>query len=203
MIFWSYCLYKTIKSPKLIIHSFYHDLWVITSYYEWLRVSSNFSYNGFCTDCQLYCLRRNCSSKAAGHPMWWMFALESSNMHRYVTYVSMLLLFLIFQVTTYLLIKHFYLRIFFFSRTKQQFRMAVTSTGVVLYVPNWTQEPTKTPPFTNQNQSRNQNPMSHPFHQMSPGRPESCWHQFRLQLQRRYLRNSGAVFKAGTSQADR
>ena len=34
MIFWSYCLYKTIKSPKLIIHSFYHDLWVTTSYYE-------------------------------------------------------------------------------------------------------------------------------------------------------------------------
>ena len=42
-----------------------------------------------------------------------MFELESSNMHRYVSYVSMLLLFLIFQVTTYLLIKHFYLRIFF------------------------------------------------------------------------------------------
>lgn len=31
----------------------------------------------------------------------------------HVSYVSMLLLFLIFQVTTYLLIKHFYLRIFF------------------------------------------------------------------------------------------
>ena len=35
-----------------------------------------------------------------------------------------------------------------------------------------------------------------------PGRLKSCWHQFRLQLQRRYLRNNGAVFEAGTSQAD-
>ena len=35
-----------------------------------------------------------------------------------------------------------------------------------------------------------------------PGRHKSCWHQFRLQLQRRYLRNNGAVFEAGTSQAD-
>lgn len=129
MIFWSYCLYKTIKSAKLIIHSFYHDLWVTTSYYELLRVSSNFSYNGFCADCQLYCLQRNCSSKAAGHPMWRMFALESSNMHRYVSYVSMLLLFLIFQVTTYLLIKHFYLRIFFSFHRNNAGRVPSSSSG--------------------------------------------------------------------------
>ena len=87
MIFWSYCLYKTIKSPKLIIHSFYHDFWVTMSYYKLLWVSSNFSYNGFCADCQLYCLQRNCSSKAAGYPMWRMFALASSNMcHMLVCY---------------------------------------------------------------------------------------------------------------------
>ena len=35
-----------------------------------------------------------------------------------------------------------------------------------------------------------------------PSRPESCWHQFQLQLQQRYLRNNGAVFEAGTSQAE-
>ena len=210
-MFWSYCLYKTIKSPKLIIHSFYHHLWVITSYYELLRVSSNFSYNGFCADCQLYCLQRNCSSKAAGHPMWRMFALESSNMHRYVSYVSMLLLFLIFQVTTYLLIKHFYLRIFFSFNRNNPGCVPSSSSGwrwhrlALRCMYRIGRRNLRRPhPLRTRSRAGTRIRWAIPSIRWAiPGRPKSCWHQFRLQLQRRYLRNSGAVFEAGTSQTDR